>query len=212
MPGQELQFDLQKSDHFDVGRVLSWKRFRHPVKVEGIMKRVLIGGIGNVLAGDDGVGPYTVRLLDSRYDFFEGVEVADLGTPGLDLAADLSTTDAVILVDSVRTGEPAGSVTLYRKEDMLRHRPALTGIDAHSLALTESLFLADMVGRAPEDLLLIGISGQQFDSGPGLSEPVRKAVDHAILLVIVELDRLGVQYANKGSPAQAKAWWEPLRK
>ena len=66
MPGQELQFNLQKSDHFDVGRVLSWKRFRHPVKVEGIMKRVLIGGIGNVLAGDDGVGPYTCLLYTSR--------------------------------------------------------------------------------------------------------------------------------------------------
>jgi Ni,Fe-hydrogenase maturation factor len=27
------------------------------------MKKVMIGGIGNVLLGDDGVGPYAARLL-----------------------------------------------------------------------------------------------------------------------------------------------------
>jgi hypothetical protein len=30
------------------------------------MKQVLIGGIGNVLLEDDGVGPYVARLLDAR--------------------------------------------------------------------------------------------------------------------------------------------------
>ena len=35
------------------------------------MKSSLIGGIGNVLLGDDGVGPYVVRLLESQYIFDE---------------------------------------------------------------------------------------------------------------------------------------------
>ena len=30
------------------------------------MKRVLIAGIGNVLLGDDGVGPYVVRVSPRR--------------------------------------------------------------------------------------------------------------------------------------------------
>jgi len=47
--------------------------------------RILIGGIGNVLLGDDAVGPYAVRLLESEYSFGDNVEIADLGTPALDL-------------------------------------------------------------------------------------------------------------------------------
>jgi len=65
------------------------------------MKKVLIGGIGNVLLGDDGVGPYGARLLAARYEFDDGVEVADLGTPALDLIDQISGKDAVILIDSI---------------------------------------------------------------------------------------------------------------
>ena len=47
------------------------------------MRTALIGGIGNVLLGDDGVGPYILRLLESQYDFGDGIELLDLGTPAL---------------------------------------------------------------------------------------------------------------------------------
>jgi len=36
---------------------------------EDPMKTAMIAGIGNVLLGDDGIGPYVVRLLESRYSF-----------------------------------------------------------------------------------------------------------------------------------------------
>ena len=49
------------------------------------MKTALIGGIGNVLLGDDGIDPYVIRLLESQYAFGENVRVVDLGTPALDL-------------------------------------------------------------------------------------------------------------------------------
>ena len=41
------------------------------------MKEVLIGGIGNVLLGDDGVGPFVLQILASRYEFEGGVELID---------------------------------------------------------------------------------------------------------------------------------------
>jgi hydrogenase maturation protease len=64
-------------------------------------KRVLIGGIGNVLLGDDAVGPYVIRLLESEYAFGDDVEIADLGTPALDLTHRLAGLHAAILVDCV---------------------------------------------------------------------------------------------------------------
>src|SRR5271165_3465619 len=68
------------------GERLPWPRSYEQRSYERTsVKRALIGGIGNVLLGDDGVGPYVVRLLESQYSFGNNVELADLGTPALDL-------------------------------------------------------------------------------------------------------------------------------
>ena len=86
------------------------------------MKRVLIAGIGNVLLGDDGVGPYVVRGLAASFEFEPGVQVEDLGTPALDLIDHLTGIDALILVDSVENGAPAGTIEIYLKRRHLAMR------------------------------------------------------------------------------------------
>ena len=97
------------------------------------MRTALIGGIGNVLLGDDGVGPYVLRLLESRYSFADDVELIDLGTPALDLTHQIVGLRSLILIDSVANDEPAGTVTLYHKEDVLSIAPA-ERLDPHSPA------------------------------------------------------------------------------
>ena len=139
------------------------------------MKKVLIGGIGNVLLGDDGVGPYMARLLEARYEFDEGVEVADLGTPALDLIDQLSGKDGVILIDSISidvetngTDVVPGTVVLYRKADIMRLRPSVR-MDPHSPALVDALLSAELFGVAPRDLLLVGIQAESFEPSCSLS-------------------------------------------
>ena len=46
---------------------------------------VRVLGLGNVLMGDDALGPWVVHHLVSTYDFPPEVAVVDVGTPGLDL-------------------------------------------------------------------------------------------------------------------------------
>ncbi len=41
------------------------------------MSKVLIAGIGNAMLGDDGVGPFTIKVLESQYEFPDNVELAD---------------------------------------------------------------------------------------------------------------------------------------
>ena len=170
------------------------------------MKRVLIAGIGNVLLGDDGVGPYVARVLSSSFEFEAGVQVEDLGTPALDLIDHLTGLDALILLDSVDDGNPPGTVAVYRKEDILQHGPPVR-MDTHSPALTESLLAAEFVGSAPKEVMLIGISGSRYDAGCQLSVPVQNAVAHMIDEVLLELDRLDLCYEpieGKGS----EIWWD----
>jgi hydrogenase maturation protease len=170
------------------------------------MKNVLIGGIGNVLLGDDGVGPYVVRLLAARYEFDEGVELADLGTPALDLIDQISAKDAVILIDSIDTDAAPGAIVLFRKADIVRHRPTVR-MDPHSPALVDTLLSADFFGVAPVDLLLVGIQAGSYEAGCSLSPPVNSSLDHAIAAVLSELDRLGVDYRCRKHPVELGIWW-----
>lgn len=135
--------------------------------------RILIGGIGNVLLGDDAIGPYVVRLLESEFSFDDNVEIADLGTPALDLTHRIVGLDAVILVDCMAPCDhPPGTILLFRTEDILRVQPAQR-LDPHSPALSECLMTAEMLGASPRELLLIGIVGECFEPGRPLSHAVQ---------------------------------------
>ena len=61
------------------------------------MARIGVLGIGNVLMGDDALGPYVVQLLDSMYEVPADVELVDLGTPGADLPLYLDSLDAAVI-------------------------------------------------------------------------------------------------------------------
>ena len=172
-------------------------------------KKITIGGIGSVLLGDDGVGPYVVGMLEAGYRFEENVTVADLGTPGLDLVAHLSGIDTLILIDSVKNSAAPGTVTLYRKEEILRHGPAPVRMDPHAPVLSESLLIADLAGESPKDILLIGITGEQYEVGTELSDAARTAAADAVIQILVELGRLGISYSQlREQPFSA--WWKPL--
>ncbi len=175
------------------------------------MKRALIGGMGNVLLGDDGVGPYVVRLLESQYRFADNVEVVDLGTPALDLVHQIVGLNALILVDSVASPElaatPPGTIVLYRKADIVRETPAQR-LDPHSPALSECLLSAEMLGASPEHVLLVGLVGKSYEPGDSLSEAVSRAVDKAIEAVLGELARLGFDFQKRAVPLETGIWWE----
>jgi hydrogenase maturation protease len=57
---------------------------------------IRIVGIGNVLMGDDGLGPYAIKILESRFTFPDHVELVDGGTPGLDFLPYITDARSVI--------------------------------------------------------------------------------------------------------------------
>lgn len=155
------------------------------------MRRITVGGIGNVLLGDDGVGPYVVSLLEARYSFPEYVEVVDFGTPSLDLLEHVADAQAVILVDAAENGKTPGSLTTYNKADILRFEPA-PRLDPHSPALGATLAAAELLGNAPATFVLIGITPENIADRLCLSARVLDGAERAVEYVIAELQRLGV--------------------
>ena len=81
---------------------------------------VTIIGLGNVLLGDDGFGPFVVEVLRRSYILPAEVELLDLGTPGLGLISYLCGSEAVVIVDTVAGVGIPGNVRVYEGADLER--------------------------------------------------------------------------------------------
>jgi hydrogenase maturation protease len=151
---------------------------------------VRVLGIGNLLLGDDGIGCHAIERLNAEYLFAAGVEVIDLGTPGLHLIESLAGTQAVIVIDAISSSLPPGSVRTFREKDMaasggMRNSP-------HQPALSESLATVRLLDAAPAEFLLIGVVPECLETGIGLSPSVEAALPEVLETVAAELERLGL--------------------
>jgi hydrogenase maturation protease len=169
--------------------------------------RISIIGIGNVLAGDDAVGPHVVRMLEARYELPQGVEVIDAGTPGYDLTAFLVGQDAVVLVDAVKARAAPGELRTYDKAALLEKKPILA-MSPHEPGVREALLNADFMGVTPAVVRLVGIVPAATDTGIGLSPEVRAALPAAVEAVARELAALGVALPPRVPPREPDLWWE----
>jgi hydrogenase maturation protease len=169
--------------------------------------RVAIIGIGNVLAGDDAIGPHVVRVFEARYEVPEGVQVIDAGTPGYDLTAFLAGMDAVVLVDAVKAKGAPGEVRSFGKAELLEKKPVLA-LSPHEPGVREALLNADFMGVTPGTVRLVGVLPAQVETGIGLSGAVRAAVPVAVERVASELATLGVVLRERNPPREPDLWWE----
>lgn len=169
-------------------------------------KAVAVLGLGNVLMGDDALGPTVVRRLLARCEFPPGVSVLDIGTPGLDLTPYILGLDALIIVDTVRSDAPAGTVRLYRKDDLVA-TPPQPRLSPHDPGVKEAILLLELHGQAPAEVLLVGVVPERVEIGTELSGPVREALVPAETEVLHELERLGVVVEPRATPGSADLWW-----
>lgn len=169
------------------------------------MKKIGIYGIGNVLIGDDAVGPTVVNLLDALWEFPEGVVVEDLGTPSLDLAYRLAGLDAVIFVDAVSAKLEPGTIRVYRRDEILRNPPGLR-LSPHDPSLKETLLTCEFLGECPKEIILVGVV-PEATADFGLSTPVEAAVPLAAAAVIEELGNLGTVARRRAVAGAVHPWW-----
>jgi hydrogenase maturation protease len=140
----------------------------------------LIIGCGNLLRGDDGLGPTLIRRLIEA-GLPEGVEVADGGTSGMDVAFRMRGANKVILIDAARTGGQAGDI--YRLDGTdVEQLPPLEGINLHSFRWDHALAFGHWLlkDEYPQDVVVYLIEGSSFEFGETLSLPVEAAMAELI--------------------------------
>ena len=167
---------------------------------------VAVVGLGNVLLGDDGFGPTVIALLRAGWDFPADVELVDGGTPGLHLVACVHRRDALVLIDTVAGSGTPGELRRYRREDLER-LPIFARVSPHDPAVLEALAIADLAGRGPQAVLVVGVIPASLAMETTLSPPVRAACATAAALVVEELSRLGVAARSRREPSPPDAWW-----
>ncbi len=147
-------------------------------------RRILVAGIGNVFLGDDGFGVEVADRLQ-RCELPAGVDVADFGIRGMDLAYALAGYDVAIFVDATPRGDAPGTVSLIEAE---MPEPG-SGPEAHGMDPVRVLSLARSLGEVPDRVLVVGcepktrMTGEEEDVVVALSEPVRGAIEEAVKMV-----------------------------
>jgi hydrogenase maturation protease len=148
---------------------------------------MLVAGVGNVLRGDDGFGCEVVRRLAERM-LPPGVRVADFGLAGIHLVYELldGGDDRLVLVDAGARGEPPGTLTLLEPAVDTGPLPEDAGEsgDPHGMDPVTVLQLLRRFDARPPRTLVLVCEPATTDWTMELSEPVERAVDEAVELLV----------------------------
>ncbi len=144
---------------------------------------LLVIGCGNILRGDDAVGPVLVRHLYER-GTPAGVRLVDGGTAGMDVAFGMRGASRVVIVDAAQTGSAPG--TVYRvPAHELESLPPIDGLHTHNFRWDHALsFSTWLLGPLrPTDITVFLVEAGQLEPGAPLSDPVRLGMEQVIELL-----------------------------
>jgi len=160
---------------------------------EHATERVLVVGVGNRYRGDDGAGLAAAARLGEAAG--APVVLLDNSGDGTVLLDVWQHADAVIVIDAMRSGAPAGTVRrlhVLAEDSALALAPALgaargPGGSTHGVGVAEAVALGRTLHRLPRRLVVIGIEGARFDAGVELSHEMGRALDEAVRLGLEEV-------------------------
>jgi hydrogenase maturation protease len=163
--------------------------------------RTLVLGIGNILWADEGFGVRVVEEFHARYETGENVTVLDGGTQGLYLVQFVEACDRLLVFDAIDYGLAPGTLRVVRDAEV----PRFTGakkMSLHQTGFQEVLSAADLLGRYPSRLALVGCQPLDLeDWGGPLTEPVRASIEPALAAALDILTEWGVDWRPRSAPA-----------
>ena len=161
---------------------------------------LLVLGLGNLLARDDGLGAAALSLLARRWRAPEGVRLLDGGTQGAALLAWIDAADRLLIVDSVRIEEPPGTLVRLEGPDEVLH------------AVSDRLGLEDAPDASlPRTLVLLGIVPERTDLGLDRSPTIETALPALVDLIVAEAAGMGFRFAPLPGLPPAQASLQEMR-
>ena len=139
-------------------------------------------GYGNIERGDDGVGIIAAERLRDL-----GFAAVTCTGDGLELLEAWRDQNHVIIIDTVVTGAPAG--TLHRWDDCQSLPASLAPTSTHGLGLAQAIDLAGTLDLLPARVSVWGVEGKNFAAGSEISPEVQSAIGELVELVVAEISK-----------------------
>jgi len=166
--------------------------------------KLLILGIGNILFGDEGIGPHLVHYLEKKYRFESDEHTVDLidgGTLAQRLIPIITDYDRVIVIDCVTTADgQVGDVYLFDFDDM--PECVTWQGSAHEVEMLQTLQMIEMFGDLPP-VKIVGVVPYVIgeDSTFSLTDEVVRAAETMEKAILDQLSDLGITSRQIASPS-----------
>lgn len=148
-------------------------------------KRVAVVGVGNLVLKDEGIGVHIAHALQ-ELDLPDGVAVIDGGTSP-DVLDYLEPADKLIIIDAAEGGDSPGTIYRFHPDDLTLETGEL--ISLHELGLMSSLKMMSLLGKAPQEIIIIGVQPKEIDWGMELSPELQEKVPEIVRIVLTEIDQ-----------------------
>ncbi|MBV8116165.1 MAG: HyaD/HybD family hydrogenase maturation endopeptidase [Silvibacterium sp.] len=145
---------------------------------------IAVLGLGNLMRTDDGVGVHAIRILLASGRLPPGVEAIEGGTLGLDLLPRLEGPTHLLAIDAVDFGAPPGALSRFAGQELL-NLPA--GKSVHLLGFSDLLNALYLLGRAPREVVLLGVQPESTGWSVTLSHPVAAVLDDLLATALAEI-------------------------
>jgi hydrogenase maturation protease len=163
---------------------------------KAIPRKALVIGLGNPLMADDGLGIAALDRLRQWWTLPESVRLVDGGTWGMSLLPVVEEADELLLIDAIDRGEAPGRLIILEREAV----PRFLGVklSPHQIGLSEVLALAELRGRLPDTVVVMGLQPERVEMFSGLSPAVASGIDRLLATVVERLERWG--HAARSAP------------
>lgn len=160
---------------------------------------VLVLGIGNLLWADEGFGVRCAERLAAEYELPETVRVLDGGTQGLYLLPHVQQAERLIVFDAIDYGLPPGTLRLVENDEVPRFMGAKK-MSLHQTGFQEVIAAAELTGRCPREMLLVGVQPEELeDYGGSLRPAVKARLDEAVAHAVARLAAWGCKVSRRGT-------------
>ncbi len=164
---------------------------------------ILVLGIGNLLWADEGFGVRCAEALAAEYALPSNVCVLDGGTQGLYLLPYLQEAQRLIVFDAIDYGLAPGTLRLVEDGEVPRFMGAKK-MSLHQTGFQEVIAAAELTGRCPARMLLIGVQPAELDDyGGSLRPEVRVRIPEALAIAVGRLRAWGCKVSLRSTATEA---------
>ena len=161
---------------------------------QGKKFKLTIMGLGNILFRDEGFGVHFVRAFQKKYCMPDDVLIMDGGTLGYMLMDHICETNHLLVIDTVKADDRPGSI--YRFHPDAIPTALHYNVSAHEVEFLDVLFKAEMMGEAPETVIIGVVPEDILSTGTDLTPTLQTSLLKVEALVKEELEMLGISLSE----------------